>query len=229
MSDYSTIYKNFDGDSMLDWRKKDADPYRNLIRDSNQLLFIHKHKDLKKKRVMVEYGCAFGDLLAMMKTLNPGHEQYGVEVVAKVARIAEKRLGKGRIFIQSCEKRTPLKPESTDLVFSFDVIEHVASKKNVEKMFEESNRLLKKDGVCIIVTPNCNWLMKLIYVITGNSWMIDKKFHPNQYSMLELKKEVAQKLRILKVEKGYDLNLFTKGLSWLGIHKHLCIVAGKMV
>ena len=49
MSNQYTIYKNLDADSMLEWRKKDADPYCTLIRNSKQLLFIHKHKKLEKK------------------------------------------------------------------------------------------------------------------------------------------------------------------------------------
>ena len=227
MSDYSTIYKNFDANSMMEWRKKDADPYRNLVRDAHQLLFIHKHKDLKKKRMILEYGCSFGDLLSIIKTLNPEHELYGLEVVRKIALIAEKRIGKGRVFIQSCEKKVALKSDSLDIIFSFDVIEHVVSKKSIKKMLEENNRLLKKDGVCIIVTPNCSWIMRLIYIITGNSWMVDKGFHPSQYDMGELKQEVMQDLKILKVEKGYDLTIFKRILSWFGIYKHLCIVAGK--
>lgn len=227
MSDYTTIYKNLDAKSMLEWRDKDADPYFNLIRNSNQLLFIHKSRSLKRKRRILEYGCAFGDLLAMIKTLNEGHELYGIEIVKVIARIAGNRIGKKKIFIQSCEQKLPLKSHSFDIIFSFDMIEHIPSKKKIKKMFNECNRLLKKDGVCIIVTPNCNQVMKSIYRITGNHWLIDKKFHPNQYGMKQLKKEIESELKIIKAEKGYDLNIFTRIASWLGIYKHLCIIAEK--
>ena len=227
MKNQRIIYKNLDAESMLEWRRKEADPYLNLVRDINQLLFIHKYKSLGKRRRILEYGCAFGDILAMMKTFNPGHDLYGVEVVKEIADITKGRIGEKRVFVMSCEKRLPLKSGSVDIIFSMDMIEHVPSKKKIKMMFKETNRLLKKDGICITVTPNCSWVMKFIYFITGNSYLIDKKFHPNQYNMKTLKQEVGAELKIIRVEKGYDSKVLTRVLSWIGIYKHLCIVAGK--
>lgn len=227
MKKISFIYKNLDAKSMLEWRRKEADTYLNLVRNVHQLLFIHRFKSLRKKRRILEYGCAFGDLLAMIKTLNPRHKVYGVEVVKGIADIAGDKIGGKSVFNKSCEQRLPLKSDSIDIIFSLDMIEHVPSKKKIKKMFKENNRLLKKSGVCITVTPNCNWIMKFIYFVTGNVYLIDKKFHPNQYNMKALKEEVGSELNIIKAEKGYDLNIFTRVLSWIGIYKHLCVVAGK--
>jgi len=226
MSDYSTIYSNNDAQSMLKWREKDADPYFNLIRNSNQLLFLNKLKSLKKPLRILEYGCAFADLIAMIKFMNPAHEVFAVEKVAEVAKLAEARLGKRHIFTQSIEKPIPLESGSVDLIFSFDVIEHV-KKSQVRGMLRETNRLLKKNGLAIIVTPNCNILMKAVYIATGNRYLIDKSFHINQYTAKRLKKEVASELRVLAQKQGYDLTSLSKLLSVFGIYKHLCIVAGK--
>ncbi|MBN2052428.1 class I SAM-dependent methyltransferase [Candidatus Woesearchaeota archaeon] len=222
-----TIYENLDAKSMFDWRQKDGNPYVNFTRNTNQLLFLNKHKDLRNKMIILEYGCAFADLLSMMKTFNHEHEVHGVEVVKEVAREAEKRLGRGSMFVQSCEEKIPLKSGSVDLISSFDMIEHVEDRKKLNKMFSECNRLLKKDGKCIIVTPNFNWILKIIYVVSGNSWMVDKKFHSNMYTAARLKKEMASELRITKVERGYDLNFIKRMLSWFGIYKHICVIAGK--
>jgi len=222
-----TIYENLDAKSMFDWRRKDGDPYRNLVRNTHQLLFLHKHKDLRKKMSVLEYGCAFADILAMMKTFNPEHEVHGVEIVKEVAREAEKRLGKNSMFAQSCEAKVPLKSDSVDLIFSFDVVEHVADGRKLKKMFAECNRLLKKNGKCIVIIPNFNWAMKLIYVLTGNNWMVDKRFHPNQFTRKRLKKEMSAELRVLSIEKGYDLSLIKRTLSWFGIYKHVCVISGK--
>jgi 2-polyprenyl-3-methyl-5-hydroxy-6-metoxy-1,4-benzoquinol methylase len=226
MSDYSTIYKNDDGKSMLQWREKDADPYLNLLRNSNQLLFLHTYKPLKQPLTIFEYGCAFADLISMVKHMNPEHEVYAVEKVKEVARVAEARLGKGRVFNQSLERPVPLKPNSIDLVFSFDVIEHVRPSQ-VRGMLKECNRLLKQDGLCIFATPNFNWMMKLVYRITGNKYLVDRGFHPNQYTFSRLEKEVGRELKVIGTKKGYGLSLALKLLSILGVHKHCCIIAGK--
>ncbi|KYK25277.1 hypothetical protein AYK26_02235 [Euryarchaeota archaeon SM23-78] len=227
MSKKRIIYKNQDAESMLKWRSKEADVYLNLERNFHQILFIHKYKNLSQPRRILEYGCAFGDLLAIIQTLNKEHTIYGVEVVEKVAHIAESQIGQDRVFIQSCEKKVPVKSSSIDIAFSFDMIEHVGSKKKIKQMLKEINRVLKDDGLCIIVSPNFSWIMKLIYNFTGNNWMNNKEFHPNQYTMKQLIKEVEEELEIKNIDKGFDLNFFTRILSKFGVYKHLCIVAGK--
>jgi len=215
-------------EKMMSWRLNEAESYKNLLRNCNQILFMHKHKPLDKRRCIVDYGCAFGDLLMITKVLNPEHDLYGIEYVRGISQNTEKILGEKRIFIQSCEVKTPLKPNSVDIICSFDMIEHV-SKQKVNLMLKECDRILKKDGVCLIVTPNCNWMMKIIYRLTGNGYILDSKGHPNQYNALTLKDEISKGLDIIKVEKGYDLNFFTKILSWFGIYRHICIIASKKI
>jgi len=218
----SIRHKNMDK-----WREKDEDPYLTLPRNCRQLLFINSYRGLKKPAKILDYGCAYGDLLMMMKTLNPKHDIYGLEFIDSVAKEAEERIGKDHVFNQSCSERIPLKKESFDIIFSFDMIEHIPSRSDVGLFLKECNRVLKKGGLFIIATPNCSKLMRIIYKTTGNGYIIDPKVHPNAYNMRRLKKEVGSRMKIVDSVRGYDIGLITRVLSWFGAYKHICIVATK--
>jgi 2-polyprenyl-3-methyl-5-hydroxy-6-metoxy-1,4-benzoquinol methylase len=218
----SIRYKNMD-----DWREKDEDPYSTLLRNSHQLLFIDKYCDLKKPAKILDYGCAYGDLLVMIKMLNPKHDIYGLEYIDNVAKNAEIRIGKNHVFNQSCSEKIPLRPDSFDVICSFDMIEHIPLKSDVDLFLKECNRMLKKGGIFIITTPNCSALMRIIYKITGNRYIVDPKVHPNAYNIRRLKKEVGSRMKIIDSTRGYDLSPITRILSWFGAYKHICIVATK--
>lgn len=220
------IYTNCDGESMRDWRKK-YNILFNLKRLTNQVLFVNKFKNLLEPLRILEYGCAFGEYLNILRTINHKHELYGVEIVKEPAEQAKIEVPGIRIFNQSCGDPIKLEGGFFDIIVSFDMIEHISNKKILKKMYLEANRLLKEDGVFILVTPNCNLVMKWIYILTGNDYIIDKGFHPNIYTKNKLRNEVEPFSDIFSVERGYDLNFFKRILSWFGIYKHICLIAKK--
>ena len=178
----------------------------------NQIFLINKHKNLLKPMNILDIGCCFGDLLSLLKHINPKHNLYGIEIVKQVAEQAQKELPYARIFSQSCGEWFNLAPECIDLIVCFDCIEHVEDKKDVINMYQEINRVLKKDGVFIIITPNCSKPMKIIYKMTGNSYITAKETHPNIYTLDSLAKEVSEYLNIKHKDARF---------------KHICIVGGK--
>ncbi len=219
-------YINGDSESMFKWRKK-FNMVFNLRRITNQVLFLKKFKNLLNPLKILDYGCAFGDVLKIINVTNHNHDLYGVEVVKEVADRAKEEMPHVKIFNQSCGDKLDLDKNYFDLIFSFDMIEHVGDKKEIKRMYKEVDRILSNEGRFILVTPNCNLIMKIIYILTGNKYLIDSGFHPNQYTKNELVNEVDIYLDVHSVEKGYDLNFFKKLLSWFGIYKHICVVAGK--
>lgn len=104
------------------------------------------------KAKILEIGTGSGILLAHLQS--KGYVTFGVEP-DKNAYLASKQLFKEnklkfRIYNSGGEK-LPFKENSLDLIYSFQVIEHVA---NPLKVFKESSRVLKKNGLVYFVVPN---------------------------------------------------------------------------
>jgi len=210
----------------LDWREKWGNFFRALSRNSNQISFLFRFVDLNKPVKILDCGCAFGDLLTIIKTGNSKITAKGVEIEKFAAKNAIKTLGKNNITCQDCTHKMPFKNSYFDLVFSFDVIEHLENVEDVRKMFNEIKRLLKKNGIFVVATPNTNIIMKIIYIITRNSYILDRTRHKTIFTHRTLKKELED-FFVCKNYKGYDLNIFTKFISFFGLYKHLCFVCKK--
>lgn len=57
------------------------------------------------------------------------------------------------IFIKSDAKKIPFKKNYFDIVLAFQLIEHIPLK-NIENFLKEVSRILKKDGLFFVITPN---------------------------------------------------------------------------
>ena len=57
-----------------------------------------------------------------------------------------------------------LDDQSVDMVYSYDVVEHLQSYSDAIKFFEESNRVLKSGGKIVVIAPNVETLGKLFYL-----------------------------------------------------------------
>lgn len=77
---------------------------------------------------------------------------YGVDIDQESVEYAQRNYGKNNIdYRQGSAEKIPLEDNSVDIVVSFETIEHV---KNYKKFLSEVKRVLKKDGLAIISTPN---------------------------------------------------------------------------
>lgn len=103
-------------------------------------------KRLKINDKYLDVGCGTGIVVdGLAKT---GIDAYGVEVSQSSLRIAQRKIGKYKIY----NGRTiPFNNSTFDAVGSFNVIEHV---EDVPLFLKESKRVLKKDGYLLICTPN---------------------------------------------------------------------------
>jgi len=57
-----------------------------------------------------------------------------------------------------------LEEQSVDMVYSYDVVEHLQSYSDAIKFFEESSRVLKPNGKIVVIAPNVETLGKLFYL-----------------------------------------------------------------
>lgn len=124
--------------------------------NKQQLYFEHMNRYLfassfvKEKRVL-DLACGVGYGSRMLKDAG-AKNVFGVDISEDAVKYAKAKYGtKGITFIESDATSTNLKTNVFDVVVCFEFIEHVA---NQDDVLKEIKRLLKKDGVLIISTPN---------------------------------------------------------------------------
>lgn len=121
---------------------------------------------------IIDYGCAYGYYLQVLKLIQPEHQVYGVDIDFDAVNHARSKLGQDKIFWQSCEERIPLEDDSVDLILCIDTIEHILDNGALINMFKECNRLLKRDGYMFVTTPNCNLQQKMVSSLAGARWTL---------------------------------------------------------
>lgn len=171
--------------SNLDKRKE----YGNIELSYN--FFIDQNID-KNARIL-EIGCNIGTLTNRLHEL--GYKNIiGCDINSDAINYGKKQytdIAKSMIICEGTE--LPFKDAEFDIVISFDVIEHIP---NVEKHFEEVNRVLKQKGKYIFQTPN-----KIINI----PWTIvnDRAFNTWQVEHCSL--QTYSSLKRLVKRHGFDI------------------------
>jgi 2-polyprenyl-3-methyl-5-hydroxy-6-metoxy-1,4-benzoquinol methylase len=114
----------------------------------------------RAKKTFLDVGCGDGSRTAIFNA--HGRTVWGIDRMVWLADGVRKHIR----FVQAdfMEGRLAFEDGSFDLIFSFDVIEHL---KEPSVMLDEMRRLLKKDGVLIISTPNRNRICGFILQAAG--------------------------------------------------------------
>lgn len=111
------------------------------------------------------------------------NQVYGVDIDSTTIDLAEKKYKKDNLLFKTgSTDAIPLKENSIDVVISFETIEHHDKH---EKMFDEIKRVLKKDGILIISTPD-----KKYYSDTRN---FKNQFHVKELYRFEFLNLISNK------------------------------------
>lgn len=149
MSDANSYYKKYYtemGDAAYLGEK--------LKQSSRMLVFCEwLRAELKPGAKVLDIGC--GD--AIFAELMPEFEWYGVDINVEKAtkRIPAERLKTHDLMVAPYDFQTGM----FDAVITSEVLEHVWDLRIVHK---EVKRLLKRDGIYVISTPNWAWLQNLL-------------------------------------------------------------------
>jgi SAM-dependent methyltransferase len=108
---------------------------------------------------LLDIGCFDGTLAAQFL---PAWEAYGLE--GNVAA-CEKARGKGvKAVLHDLEKRLPFEDGSFDCVIAAEIIEHVY---DTDFFLEEIRRVMKKNGLLVLSTPNIACLTNRVRLLFG--------------------------------------------------------------
>ena len=104
------------------------------------------HIETKNKDIILDIGCGRGDFLRVFFEL--GFKVIGVDIAKDVKKFCYPH----KVVICDLDKKKiPLDDNSVDIIFTKSCIEHLYYPLN---MIQEANRVLKKNGYLIILTPS---------------------------------------------------------------------------
>ena len=134
---------------------------------------------------LLDIGCASGEhTLYYLKKCN---KVFGVDANKDLIETANERYPQIKFRVANAES-LPFAKNYFDVVVMNDVLEHVEDEK---KSLDETHRVLKKDGIVILSSPNIsNCVARIYHLLTGKMWLF-KTFttdHINPISYWEIER-----------------------------------------
>lgn len=139
---------------------------------------IYKERALKilqdllpKHAKILDAACAFGDLLSLLDQDN--FKTYGIDISAYALKQARKNTN-ALLKLGDLNKKLPYTSNFFDAVFALDIIEHVESP---HQFLLELHRIMKKDGIIFVQTPNINSIFEKYYKDAWFGYSDDTHLH----------------------------------------------------
>ncbi len=96
-----------------------------------------------KNKTILDLGCGFGDHAEILSK-QKFKQLTGFDISKEIIKFAnEKQIPNTEFFIRDMSKKLPFKNSSFDIAYSSLAIHYI---KNINKLFKEINRVLKKEG-----------------------------------------------------------------------------------
>jgi len=177
------------------WPKRELDMFYNAIKK-----FIGSY--------ILDIGAGEGIFIEYLKGNNKKVDTIvALEISNKAIKKGKKRNPDVAYFEGSADDVYPFENCEFDTLFMTDVIEHLV---DIDNTISECNRVLKRGGNLIILTPVFNWPKKVI--IAALFW--DKFFYPNNPHIRFFTKNTMDS--IMK-KHGFERVFYKWGLSWFGV------------
>jgi ubiquinone/menaquinone biosynthesis C-methylase UbiE len=204
MSDVSNQTTSFDGAAEWNdyWSKKNqggvvyaaiASFYRKVIIRPNLNRFLKKYFDSSAE--LLHAGCGGGQV---DRDISHHFSINALDISVNALRLyGIHNKGKGRLIHASIFE-TGLDSESMEGVYNLGVMEHF-SREDIDRILGEFHRVLKKNGKLVLFWPPeyglsvlfFKGLRKTIKTLSGK----DAKFHPDEISRIQSRKQVTELLR----------------------------------
>ena len=134
--------------------------------------------------VILDVGCGYGYGSKMLTKV--GDMVVAIDISREALQYA-KKCYRGPAYIQADAERLPFREEKFDCVVALELIEHVENGKN---LLSEVYRVIKKDGLLILSTPNvAHFSNRLKHVLFHESYRQKNPknpYHKYEYAYAEL-------------------------------------------
>jgi len=126
-----------------------AEQYRNDI--WKILCDEYFNKFISSQAHVLDVGSGWGEFINNIKAA----KKYAMDLNPD----AQRRLsGKTHFLNQDCSQEWQIQPESIDVVFTSNFLEHLPDKRHVELTLSQAYRCLKQDGLIICLGPNIKYV-----------------------------------------------------------------------
>ena len=186
-----------------------------LQRKSRLRLWRRRLKGLekyKKRGKILDVGCGVGTFLDIAK--KNGWEVYGTEISECGCRYAQENFNLDAFHGEL--KEANFSDNLFDVVTLWHVIEHLT---NPLKTLREVRRILKKDGLLVVATPNIgNYIMRILYPLVRRKRLKlfsidDKELHLYHFSTETIQKAIEKAgFKIVNIGFGLSATVLTKEL-----------------
>jgi ubiquinone/menaquinone biosynthesis C-methylase UbiE len=181
---------------------------RNIIFAQIQKIFGDKD-NLK----ILDIGCGTG---IVMKKLEKYGEVYGMDISEEAIKFCNKRGIKN--ISKSSALKIPYKNDYFDLITILDVLEHVDED---QKTLEEINRVLKREGICILTVPAFSFIWSEHDIALHHKRRYNLKFLSLNIKKAGMKLEKASYynfflsplIMMFRIMKNFLKNLFHKNYN----------------
>jgi ubiquinone/menaquinone biosynthesis C-methylase UbiE len=185
--------KKRDGERLIPDSFKGESDYLAFLKHLFAYEYLNKIKNSKKRALEIGFGSGYGTFHAS----NFLSHIDAIEVDQETVNFAKEKYSSPKISYGTFNGKTIPFPEDTfDLVYSFQVIEHVQED---EHFLKEAKRVLRPGGTLLITTPNRNYRLK-----PGEK--PKNRFHVREYSEIDLENLTKKAFTQFEV-----LGLFGKG------------------
>lgn len=197
------------------------------------LRFNKAIKILQKKKPsnFLDLGCADGGFCKIIQQKLNIAEVYGVDISEKAIMKAKEK-GINSLYQNIDEGNLSFPSEFFDAIFCGELIEHLF---DPDHLLDEIHRVLKKDGICILTTPNlASWYNRIALLLGYQpffsevsikyqvGYLFKSPFNVGHIRLFTLKALLELlKIHKFKIEKIYSLGINTE----LGIGKKLRFIA----
>jgi 2-polyprenyl-3-methyl-5-hydroxy-6-metoxy-1,4-benzoquinol methylase len=139
-----------------------------ILKEKNMRKHVERISKYVSEGNVLEVGCAMGSFLKV--ALEYGFNVTGVDLSLQACEIAKSEASEAKV-LQGTIETVNLKPDSYDVIFMSDLVEHVPKP---ACFWGAIYNLLKNNGIVYILTPDpMHWSCALM----GNSWVHFKQEH----------------------------------------------------
>jgi 2-polyprenyl-3-methyl-5-hydroxy-6-metoxy-1,4-benzoquinol methylase len=166
-----------------------------------------------KQGQLLDFGAGQGDFLKLLARKDFKFMCHGVDLMYS-------RLPEVNWYVQDLNKKLQFKDQQFDVVTCIEVIEHL---ENPRQMVRDLARVLRKDGLLVITTPNNeSWRSILSYVMRGQFVAFTDSSYPAHITALSqtdiyriLRENNFSRIEVLFTNTGMVPSL--PRLTWQGI------------
>lgn len=149
-----------------------------------QLVYRYRFNNLKKRKevwipltsffshyidrqdTVLDIGCGYGEFINILKA----REKYGLDINPDTGKYLSPTVH----FLKSRSTKIPLKDKSVDKIFISNFFEHIP-KFDILGTVKEIRRVLKKDGLVLVLQPNIRYLGNNFWSFSDHITPIDDR------------------------------------------------------